>query len=200
MEKRPPIDWEAIERDYAAGMLSVREVAKKFSISHTAIQKRAKEWNWSRDLSKKIKRAVARKLVASSVATLNEKDIVEAEAATVASVQVLHRKDISKSQAIVEKLRAQLDEALENREAIEEAIDKATVGEDGKVKYAKRWSMKKAVSLPTHAGVLRDLAVAQKTLIGLERQAFNMGDDPEPEGSKIVALIANGIPSQVKNG
>jgi hypothetical protein len=36
------IDWELIERDYRAGVLSVREVAASQGITHGAINKRAK--------------------------------------------------------------------------------------------------------------------------------------------------------------
>ncbi|MNG38877.1 hypothetical protein D3C84_1267350 [compost metagenome] len=36
--------------------------------------------------------------------------------------------------------------------------------------------MLKAVSLPLHAGVIRDLSTALKNLIPLERQAYNLDE------------------------
>ena len=46
---KPTIDWEAVERDYRAGILSVREIGAKCGCTHTAINKRAKRDGWERD-------------------------------------------------------------------------------------------------------------------------------------------------------
>lgn len=54
-EAKPPPDWERIEIDFRAGVLSTREIAQAHGISHTAINKRAKAYGWDRDLSAKIK-------------------------------------------------------------------------------------------------------------------------------------------------
>lgn len=48
-------DWEAVERDYRAGLLSVREIGLAHGVSHTAINKRAKKHGWDRDLKGKIR-------------------------------------------------------------------------------------------------------------------------------------------------
>jgi hypothetical protein len=48
--------------------------------------------------------------------------------------------------------------------------------------------MLKAVSLPTHAGVLRDLSIAQKNLIYLERQAFNLNDKEDADPVEKIQL------------
>lgn len=48
-------DWERIEADYRAGLLSVREIAASNGVSHVAIGKRAKRDGWERDLQAKIK-------------------------------------------------------------------------------------------------------------------------------------------------
>lgn len=46
---KPSIDWEAVERDYRAGILSVREIGAKCGCTHTAINKRAKRDGWERE-------------------------------------------------------------------------------------------------------------------------------------------------------
>ena len=46
---KPTIDWEAVERDYRAGILSVREIGAKCGCTHTAINKRAKRDGWERE-------------------------------------------------------------------------------------------------------------------------------------------------------
>ncbi|WP_157975389.1 hypothetical protein [Photorhabdus sp. CRCIA-P01] len=43
-------DWEGIERDYRSGLISIREIAKKYGISDAAIRKRAKTEEWVRTI------------------------------------------------------------------------------------------------------------------------------------------------------
>ncbi len=54
-EPRKQIDWEKIEADYRAGILSVREIAASQGITHGAINKRARRDGWERDLAARIK-------------------------------------------------------------------------------------------------------------------------------------------------
>ena len=43
-----PIDWAGIERDYRAGVMGVREIARWYGVSDTAIHKKAKASDWVR--------------------------------------------------------------------------------------------------------------------------------------------------------
>ncbi|GGA50915.1 hypothetical protein GCM10011385_00190 [Nitratireductor aestuarii] len=43
-----PIDWKGIESDYAAGRMSVREIARWYGLSEAAIRKKAKQAGWVR--------------------------------------------------------------------------------------------------------------------------------------------------------
>lgn len=43
-----PIDWIGIERDYKAGVMSNREIARWYGVSETAIRKKAKQEAWAR--------------------------------------------------------------------------------------------------------------------------------------------------------
>jgi len=43
------IDWEAIEKEYRAGMLSIREVARRNSVDHAYLIRTAKKEGWTRD-------------------------------------------------------------------------------------------------------------------------------------------------------
>ena len=45
-DSKAPTDWEAIEREYRAGQLSVREIARQHDVSAPAIVKRAKRLGW----------------------------------------------------------------------------------------------------------------------------------------------------------
>ncbi len=194
MAERPEIDWEAIDREYAAGMLSVREIARRYSCSEGAIRKRAKAEGWERDLTAKVQKEVRRKLVREGVRSeASEREIIEQASETGVTIVKLHRKSIQKSQNIVDSLLEQLSEFAEERDEIEKAIIDETKGKNGKVDGLRRARMLKAVSLPSHSVVLRDLSMAQKNLIALERQAYNLnGHSPDDEDS-LKEIILRGI-------
>lgn len=182
MSERKQIDWEAIYREYRSGQLSNVEIAKQFGISEGAIRKRAKKDGWKRDLSDQVRKRVREKLVRDEVrgSDASDEQIIEEASERGANVQRLHQKSIQSAQVVVDILKDQLKGAAGNREDIEGAIFDETK-EDGDAK--RRNAMMKAVSLPTHAGVLRDLSVAMKNLIPLERQAYNLDEDgrrPDP--------------------
>jgi len=50
------IDWDAIERDYRAGVKTLREMSADHHVSHVSIDKHAKKRGWTRDLGEKIKK------------------------------------------------------------------------------------------------------------------------------------------------
>ncbi len=47
-DAKPPIDWAAIEADYRAGTMPIREMARWYSISESTIRTRAKVGKWVR--------------------------------------------------------------------------------------------------------------------------------------------------------
>lgn len=47
--RRNAIDWNAVEHDYRAGVLSLRELARKHECSHSAIANFAGRHGWIRD-------------------------------------------------------------------------------------------------------------------------------------------------------
>lgn len=110
------VDWELIEKDYRAGIKTVRQIAAERGVSHTAIQKRAKQFSWTRDLTEKIQAAakakVAKKVVATSVATekqLSDAATVEAYSDVVASVDMIQREDVKLA---IDNSRSQLKELV----------------------------------------------------------------------------------------
>ncbi|MFZ6757985.1 hypothetical protein ACO0K9_12320 [Undibacterium sp. Ji50W] len=179
LSKKRRIDWESVERDYRAGVSSVREIARLHGISDTAIRKKATMQLWERDLTQKVQEQARAELVRGEVgygeehipSTPSERQIVETAAATVVQVVREHRARIRQGHALVELLTQQLLDVAGRRDEFEQGIE-ADCADD---KTGTRQSrLLKAVSLSTHAALAVSLATATKTWIGLERQAFNL--------------------------
>ena len=68
-DSRRSIDWEAVHREYRAGQLSVREIARQFgNIAESGIRRKAKAEGWKRDLTHRVREKVRTELVRTEVA------------------------------------------------------------------------------------------------------------------------------------
>lgn len=156
VEKRV-IDWEGIERDYRAGILSVREIATHFSVSHVAIAKRATRDGWERDLGAKI-RAKADALVTKEAVTslvtnetrLTEKAIVDANASLQANVRNSHRTDIQRAKRLTNRLLDVLEGLLGPKIEVER--------------------------LREHIASLKQLTDTQRVVVAMEREAYGIAE------------------------
>jgi hypothetical protein len=117
-------DWERIEQDYRAGLLSVREIAASQGITHGAINKRAKLNKWERDLTAKIKAKadalVSKREVSTEVSTeqvATDRAIIEANAEVIANIRLAHRKDIGRARKLAMGLLDELELQTDNRDA-----------------------------------------------------------------------------------
>jgi nucleotidyltransferase/DNA polymerase involved in DNA repair len=61
--ERKSVDWEAIEREYRAGQLTVVEIGRQHGLSRTAINKRAKRDGWTRNLADRVRKEVSARLI-----------------------------------------------------------------------------------------------------------------------------------------
>lgn len=184
---KPPIDWESVERDYRAGLLSVSEIGRQQGVSHTAINKRSKRDGWTRNLSAQVREEVSARLVSAEVSGPHTREIVDAAAAQVVEVVRSHRRDVSRGRGLVAKLLEELGEATDEREAIEDAIEVETAGDKT---GNRRAVMLRAVALPSRAGVIKELSAAMKNLVALERQAFNIEGPTEDEPASKADVVA----------
>lgn len=185
-------DWEALEREYRAGVLSLRELAKKYDVSESYIRKRAKEKGWERDLTERVQERVRSKLVRSEVRTINARtnlrtdtEIIEAAAETAVQVVQIHRRDVRHGRTICAALFAELHDTSANRELIAECIDSETQDD---LSPTRRNQMMKAISLPTRARAMLDLSAAMKNLVAVERQAFSLDDKQDKQDGKTVVM------------
>lgn len=187
-QKRPSVDWEAVEREYRGGILSLREIAELHpETNHVAIARKAKKEGWSRDLSAKIK-AKADALVTKQAVTpaeterarVTERIIIETNAQAIVNVRLSHRNGLVEMRETVMLMMAELSlqcgsenvALLEQLGAFMRAPDEFGVDKLNDLYH-------KIISLPGRAKTMKDLVDALTKLIDKERQAFGM-DDKEP--------------------
>ena len=195
-------DWEAIESAYRAGLLSLREIASQHGISEGAIRKRAKRDKWSRDLSAKVKersddlvrKAEVRKKVRSET-TLSERGLIEATAEVIANVSMEHRGDIRRAREITNMLFDELAAECADVEALEKLGELMHCPDDkGRDKLNELYHS--IISMPERVKSAKALSEALKNLIGLERQAYDIGsntaDDTTQKLSDLMDELSGG--------
>jgi hypothetical protein len=183
-EPKPPVDWEAIEREYRAGQLSLREIARQFDVSDTAIRKRAKADSWTRPLADKVREAVREKLVradgshaGSRPQRASDEEIVDGAADRGFAVVTSHRRDLEQLHGLKRIIATRLATHLTGGEPDGPFLgDKESPGD-----------------------LLEKLSRVTGRLIPLERQAHNLdeqdggGRDQEAVGAagqRILRLLA----------
>ena len=169
MAERKHVDWESVERDYSAGLLSLREIAAKYGVDESGIRYKAKRNGWTRDLSKKIEQGTEDKLREDllrselrSENTISEKEVIEANAQVIVNIKLGHRTSIKKVNSLVESLLDEI-ETLNESKSVE--------------------------NLPMRVDVTKKLMDTLKTSIDKERQAFGIVDVPTPTENAITELV-----------
>lgn len=135
-------DWEAIERAYRAGSLSVRAIAENNGVTEGAVRKRAKKEGWTRDLASQVKTAARDKLVRSTVRTPStqprtDAEIIEEASDQAASVVLAHRTGLANWRSIADKLSVALAEMDVNEENLGDFSRALNAGVDAQLKVIK---------------------------------------------------------------
>ncbi|TFH81798.1 hypothetical protein [Pseudomonas kribbensis] len=186
------IDYERIEPAWRAGIKSPSQLAFEYTaetgvkVSHAAIIKHFKKLGVPRDLGAKVK-AKADSMVmeamvtgkVSAVTTKRDAEIVLDGALVVANVRVSHRNDISRSRRLASKLLDELDCLTDNRDLFEQ-LGELLHDPDDKGIDKRNDLYAKVISLPGRSKTMKELSDTLKTLILLERQAYNL--DTLPDG------------------
>ena len=177
-KKRKPLDREAIAKDIAAGMLFLREVARKHGCSPAYVCKIKTDEGIERDLSKRVRQSVRAKLVNKKTKVNTkivntkeeqekfEKDAIEEAANEGVRIITSHRNVIQRCRGTIERF---LDE-LKKDKVVTKVTDK------GKKIYTPIPTSKKAT-------LFNSITIAVSRLIPLERQAYNLDEEPlKPPG------------------
>jgi hypothetical protein len=194
------VDWEAVERGYRAGILSLRELAQIHGCSHVAVSKRAKAKGWTRDLNAKIKAKaddlVNKATVTASVnagAAASELVTIQASATAIATVRLAHRNDIRRGRSLVLALLSEVEAETGEGEALHQ-LGEMMRNPDAQGSDRLNDLYRKIISLPSRIDSAKKLSEALKNLIGLEREAWGLessGDDsPSDVPSPVAGLTA----------
>lgn len=182
MAERKKVDWEAFERDFRLGSMSMRALCDKHGADSGNASRKAKREGWVQDASQEVRERTRAALItqpkvedSSAVFKDSAPTRADVDIAVQTNLAVItrHRRDIGQGQNIVALLMADLVETATNRAALLEDIDTETKADENN---QRRYKMLKAISLPSNAAVMRDLSTAMKNLVGLERQAFSLDE------------------------
>ena len=184
---KKPVDWERIELDYRAGILTLREMAAAGGVTEGAIRKRAKRDEWARDLSAKIKakaddlvrKEEVRKEVRSET-TLSERVLVDAGAQRIADIRMGHRSDIFRARGLANKLLDELEGLTDNRGLFAE-LGELLRTEDDSGQDRRNDLYQKIIDLPSRSKTMKEMSDTLKTLITLEREAYDIAPPAKVE-------------------
>ncbi|CNG70555.1 Uncharacterized conserved protein [Yersinia enterocolitica] len=183
-------DWEAIESAYRAGLMSIREIASQHGITHGAINKRAKRDGWERDLKAKIKAkadALVSKREVSTEKALSERILIEANAEVIANVRMEHRGDIRRAREITNALFDELGAECADIESLRK-LGELMLQPDENGRDRLNEVYQSIIALPERVKAVKALSDAMKNLIGLERQAYDIGED---KGDNVVSKLSD---------
>ena len=198
--RRPDIDWQAIENDYRAGVLSIRTLAKLHSVSHQAIAKHAKRHGWKRDLGAKVRErtrqvlarreaAAAHREVAGCHAhtTGNPDDEAIVDAAARSQIEVVrgHRQAIATAYRICEALFRELMVGTEGAFTVDDLIAIVTAND---ANSTQRRALEKLTGLGARSGAMRQLTASLRDLVTLERTAFSLDVDDSGKPPDLIPI------------
>ena len=156
MAERKQVDWESVERDYSAGLLSLREIAAKNGVSPSQITRKKNEGEWPKDLTSKIQAKADSIITGVNTGGVNtsvnskkasEKEVIEANAQAIVNIKLGHRTSIKKVNSLVESLLDEI-ETLNESKSVE--------------------------NLPMRVDVTKKLMDTLKTSIDKEREAYGI--------------------------
>lgn len=165
------IDWELIEKDYSAGMLTVEECAKKHGVAFSSIRRVAKEKNWRRDLSPLIQARAAQKIAAIDVEALIEESANQSAAQSAVLIQSAVELAATVQANIIIKHRGVLGRDTERAAQLEKKFDTLIDG------------VADIRDLSIAAQIFKSMVDSKSKLIVAERQAYKI-DDTQSEEDK----------------
>ena len=186
-EPRHRIDWVRLQRDYATGRFTDRELAEKYDTARSVVNRRRKADRaksaaaWPIDRSEDVKRATAALLmheqVSRNVATGADSESVLAAATMAKDVILRHRAAARRGREVTNSLLAELADVTEHRQSLGVLIERASGALDEAEAASLAAQLRELVKLHNRVSSMQKLADAMARVQTLERRAFGIGDD-----------------------
>ncbi len=188
-------DWERIEVNYAAGVMTLREIATEDGhVTEGAIRKRAKRDGWTRDLRGAINRRVEALVRKAEVRKTEvrtedlrtkpglqidadtERETIEANALAITNVKMGHRTSATSGFALGTRLLAELEgQSLDP--ALMRQLGELLAAPDDRGMDKLNELYQKAISLPGRVSTYKAAIEGLKIAINLQRQAWGLDDE-----------------------
>lgn len=204
------VDQEALQADYEAGTLSLRELSAKHGMDpkkgHVQIKRLADRQGWTQDLGAKIQAKAEAKLRRTvlpkeqqAAPRIADAVVIEANAEAIMLVRSRHRRDIARGLGLSLKLLDELERHTDNVGLLEQ-LGTLMFKPDEKGKDRLNEIYHAVISLPERVKSSKALSETLKNYIALEREAYNIVvDDPDKEKAKSgvnVSIKQYGPPKQ----
>ena len=186
---KKPVDWDAVAIDIRAGILTDREIGAKHGRSHGAIQQYAKKHGIERDLTTRIQHKTKAKLAKAQLAKetsqerakLTEEQTIEIAAEAAATIFIKQQGRIGRHLRLSESLLSELESQTIDRTLYEQLGElMAAPDENGIDRLNELY--RKIISTPSRIDSHKKAVETEKTLVALERQAFNLDKDATEDG------------------
>ena len=186
---KKPVDWDAVAIDIRAGILTDREIGAKHGRSHGAIQQYAKKHGIERDLTTRIQHKTKAKLAKAQLAKetsqerakLTEEQTIEIAAEAAATIVIKQQGRIGRHLRLSESLLSELESQTIDRTLYEQLGElMAAPDENGIDRLNELY--RKIISTPSRIDSHKKAGGTEKTLVALERQAFNLDKDATEDG------------------
>jgi hypothetical protein len=194
------IHWEAMEPEWMAGIVSKKELGRRYGVSRPAIEKHWAKAGVKRDLIAKIQ-AKADALVAQQAAALSaarraaparrimEREIVDVNGNMQASIRNGHRTLIARCLVICESLVAELEAQTIHVEPLQQLGDSMRDPESNSDKVNELY--KKIISAPGRVDTAKKLVETVKSVVAMEREAYGIDvSPPEVAVGSVAAFLA----------
>ncbi len=181
--KNPAPDWEAVERDYRVGQLTIAEIARQYGVGESAVRMRAHRNGWTRDRGNEVRTRIRAELVTEDIredvrdVRSDVRDRTHEDAAVDHAVEVGksvvrdHRKIIKANWNIQELVGGHLKAYLQ------------PPAQDAPTEVVESWKRSMALLFPGKsdglANLLNALTSSAQRLITEERKAFNLDEPTE---------------------
>lgn len=184
---------QAILDDIRAGLLKTAQIAEKHGVGYHTVYRLRDMAGGEKDLHADIVFKATQDVVALRIAdNINDNVIVNENAQIVLAMMREHSQSVMRARGVAALLMDDLEATIRNRAEIENDIEiECSSDEDG----LRKSRMKRAVSLAANTKVLADLSGALKTLIGLEREMFNIGQGDDGNGKQSLEDYVLSLPA-----